>query len=528
MKRRQFLQNSAAVTAGAVFAPYIMKGNQFKILRNEDINAIAEDNVLIIVELFGGNDGLNTIIPAYNDTYYNIRPTLNYPVENTKRFGTSDVYFNPSLVDDVHNGGLLRMMEDGRLAIVEGVGYKDPNLSHFRSEDIHLSGINSSDPKVKLLEGWLARYFHKKLPNFPLEIPEHPLSVQIGGSLSMLLKAKKGHMGISITDPEKFFELGAGLSPKEKMMPNDTNFGQEFNFNHVIAQQSEMYSKAVKEAFDKGKTMHKVDYSEGFAQQFKIISALIAGGLKTKVYFVKLSNFDSHAQQMNPDFTGQHPTLLKEMANGVSEFMDDAVQQGWSERVAGFTISEFGRRAYDNGSRGTDHGAASMQFVFGGEYVEGGYYGDKPKLEADDLDLDGNVVYQHEFRRTFTDVLTNWLGAETDDIIDLFGKEFMPIGVLKPRDCAVGDLLVSNNNNNLLVYPNPSAGNVTVSFELKEASNVDISVYNVPGFMIKKVKKGYLSAGLHKIRFNIHHTGSFILSLNCNCRRYSTKFNIAL
>ncbi|MFC2130775.1 DUF1501 domain-containing protein [Bacteroidota bacterium] len=525
MKRRQFLQNTAAAGAATILAPYILKGSPvFKTVPVDSV--IADDNITIIVEMFGGNDGLNTIVPVYNDTYYNLRPVLAYPESETRRYGTSDLYFNKSIVDDVHNGGLLRLMENGNLAIVEGVGYKDPNLSHFRSEDIHLSGINNSDPKVSLLEGWLARYFHLKLPNFPIEVPEHPLAVQIGGSLSLLLKARKGHMGLALTDPDKFYELGQGLTPVEPLLNNGTAFGNEFDFIHVIAKQSEMYSKAIKEAYDIGVEKVKVDYSDGLAQQFKMISALIAGGLKSKVYFVKLSNFDSHAQQMNADFTGQHPTLIKQVADGISEFMDDAIKQGFSERLAGFTISEFGRRAYDNGSRGTDHGAASMQFVFGGEYVEGGYFGDPPDL--DNLDEDGNIVYQHEFRRTFVDFLTNWLGATNQDIIDVFGKEFMPIGVLRPRYCDVDDLLTTKDDQQLKVYPNPSAGNVTVKFELKKATNVDISVYDIPGFLVKKVRKGYFPAGEHKVRFNIHKTGNFILSLNCNCRRYSTKFQIVL
>jgi uncharacterized protein (DUF1501 family) len=522
MKRREFIKDTAIVSGGIALSSAISKSQIIKTKPNNELNALAEDNIMIILELFGGNDGLNTIIPVYNDTYYNLRPTLAYPEDRVRRFQTSDVYMNPSLVDGVHNGGMMSLLENGRLAIIEGIGYVDPNLSHFRSQDIWLSGINNSDNSFKLLEGWLGRYFARKLPNYPMEIPEDPLAIQIGGTLSLTFKSEKGDMGIALSDPDRFYELGNGLSPAEPLMPGDTVFGKEFNFAHVMAQQCELYSTKIKEAYDAGKSKLKVSYSDGLAKSFETISALIAGGLNTKVYYVKLSNFDSHAQQMTSGFGGQHPTLLREVANSISEFMDDAVLQGWSERVVGMTISEFGRRAYDNGSRGTDHGAASMQFVFG-DYVNAGYFGEKPDL--DDLDEDGNIRHQFDYRRTYADFLETWLGADPADTAAVFGEPFMPIGVLKRRESSVSDPIKKSNGNGLLIYPNPSPnGKANLVFELIAQGNIEISIHNMLGFKVKSIFSGLLNPGIHNFNIDIAQQGTFVCTATVNGRRYSSKF----
>lgn len=529
MKRRTFLHTAAATVAATAIAPSILKAKKvLKFVPNAKIQGLEGDNITIIIEMFGGNDGLNTIVPAYNDLYYTLRPRLAYPTQNLHRFQTTDVYFAPSIVENVHNGGMLQLMETGRLAIIEGIGYDNPNLSHFRSEDIHLSGINSSDSSVPLLEGWLGRYFQRLLPNYPLEVPAHPLAVQIDNSLSLLFKTQVGDFAIALTDPDSFYQLGAGLNPLPDipLKTGSTSFDNEFNFVHVIAQQSEMYSQAVKAAYDAGKDKVKVNYSEGLSQKLKLISALIAGGLQSKVYYVKLSNFDSHAQQMNADFTGGHPTLIGQVASSICEFLDDAVQQGWAERVAGFTISEFGRRAYDNASRGTDHGAASMQFVFGGhsDYINGGYYGQKPDLA--NLDVNGNVNYQFDFRRTNADFLLNWLGASNEDINAVFGEPFVPVGVLNPRTSSVNDKPSIVESVSVNVYPNPSNGINTVSFTMKHAGNVDVSVFNSKGQHVISVYKGFLDEGKHEFTINLQNSGAYILSINAEQKRFIRNFTI--
>lgn len=524
MKRRTFIQTTAAIGVGIEFAPKLLKGFDEPELMTQD-EFLASDNVLIILELFGGNDGLNTIVPAEDDEYYRIRPNIGIPKDELIK--VNDIYMNKALVQDVKNGGMKRMFEDGRLAIVEGIGYDQPNLSHFRSEDIWLSGINpKSNHNEKLLEGWLGRYFALKLPNYPMQIPEHPISISIDGAISLIFKSNKGDMGIALTDPNEFYKLGVGLTPKESLLSGTSAYENEFNFIHTIARQSEIYSQAVKTAYEMGiKKINGNLYSNNvLSQKLKMISAFIAGGLKTKVYFVKLSNFDSHAQQMNTSFTGQHYILLNEASKAISELMQDALESGFSERITGMTISEFGRRAYDNGSRGTDHGAASMQFVWGDDkFVNGGYWNNRPKLT--DLDANGNVKYQTDYRVIYTEILEKRLGATPEDVIKVFGESFLPLNILEKR---VNSVFEKNHlgKQGIRITPNPNNGSGNVHFELREAAFVDISIFNLTGRVQQTIQRSFLTEGMYKIPFNVDTNGIYIISITADNARYSEKFSV--
>ena len=478
MKRRTFIKNTGAATAGVLLAPHILKSKQdYQIKDNNTLQSIADDNILIIIELFGGNDGLNTIIPAENDTYFSLRPNINIPLD--KAIKTTDIYMNAALSTGVLNGGMKTMFESGRLAIVEGIGYDSPNLSHFRSEDIWLSGVNpKTNNSIRLLEGWLGKYFAMKMVDYPNVMPSHPISVSIDGTVPLIFKSSLGDMGISLTDPEKFLALGKGLTPKLSLLGNNEKFyNREFNFIHTIAKQSDVYAQAVYDAYSVGLTKIKAaNYSSNpISQKMKMISALIAGGLKSKVFFLKLSNFDSHAQQMTSDYKGQHYTLLNQVASGISEFMDDAVETGFSERVIGMTMSEFGRRAYDNGSRGTDHGAASMQFVFGDDkYINGGYWNNRPNL--DDLDSNGNVKYQTDYRVIYAEIMEKWLGATANEVEQVFGEPFLPLNIIEQRNSSVDEFLAFNDNY-IQIAPNPNFGTGTIKFELKKDSFIDVVIF---------------------------------------------------
>ena len=236
MKRRSFLATSAAAAAGTQLLGGVPL-RAFSPVQLMDTLDGDDDRVLIVIQLFGGNDGLNTVIPADDPEYYNLRPSISVPKEIATNV-LSKVYLHPSL-NPAGTYNLKTMFEDGRLAIVQGIGYENPNLSHFRSTDIWLSGFNSSDPNKRLIDGWLGRYWSNKINGFPETLPSDPTAVQIGGSLSMLLQSPKGDIGIALTDPEKFFELGQGLSPDLNPMPEDTRYGREFNFIRLVAEQSD-------------------------------------------------------------------------------------------------------------------------------------------------------------------------------------------------------------------------------------------------------------------------------------------------
>lgn len=525
MKRRDFLRNSAIAGTAIGVSPYLKASPDFSGTMSAN-SFLEDDSIMILVELFGGNDGLNTIIPLFQDEYYSLRPNIAIESADAIRFDNTDLYMHPALVTDLYNDGFLGLLRNGNLAIVERVGYENYSMSHFRSADIWSSGIISRDPSVKLLDGWLGRYFASKLDNFPLEIPEHPLGISLEGKVPLVMRSPKGHMGIALSDPESFYELGAGLSPSENKLPGDNFYQNEYNFIHVIAEQSEIYSNAVKNAFDSGE--NKVDYPDGLAKKFQRIARLISGGLKTKVYYVRLSNFDSHVQQMTDPFSGQHPILLRQLSEAISLFMQDATLQGFADRVAGLTTSEFGRRAYDNGSRGSDHGAGNVMFMFAHDNnINSGRKGDPPDLS--DIDGAGNVRYQFDFRRLYADFLETWFGASKEDVENVFGEEVLPMGILKKRLTSVEqDIVADDGRPGVGVFPNPGyqGQRQYVRFTLKKEAYVKINIFTIHGKYVSSLHTGFLTSGQYEIPVKFLNNGSYIVSLTVGGKRYTNQLNV--
>lgn len=529
MRRREFLRTATtlATTAAATSVAGI------PVRASSPIHwlpphALESDRVLIIIQLFGGNDALNTVIPAEDDEYYRIRPTLAIPKQQAWRWLTTDLFLHPALAgSSVYGGGFGSLMDQGRLAIVQDVGYDNPNLSHFRSTDIWLSGINSSDPYVRLSEGWIGRYFARVLSDFPAVLPEHPLCVQIGGTLSLLFQSSKGDVGIALTDPQKFFELGKGSTPDEEPLDELDAFAREFNYIRSIAAQADRYSKAVLDAYSRGRTT--VDYgSRGLPAQLGMISRLISGGLKTKVYLCYLGGFDTHVQQQDADdiTKGVHPSLLAQLASGVAMFMQDALQQGFARRVVGITISEFGRRPYENGSRGTDHGAAGVQFVFGdGESIRSSRFGRAPNLH--ELDANGDLIYQNDYRRLYADILLNWFDAAPEDVAAILGDRIAPLNVIKRRVTS-SVLPAGDARSTLAVVPNPIVGGGgEVRVHLRRPASTQVEIYNLRGQFVSELYRGLLPEGTSRLSLPVLPVGTYIAQLRCNDSLVQTTFTVA-
>lgn len=508
MKRRTFLSTTTAAAVGT----QVLGGVPLHAFTPFDLDQrvqAEDDRILIVIQMFGGNDGLNTIIPADDPEYYNIRPTIAVPKDKAVNV-LSRVHMHPAL-DSKAPYNLRRMFEDGRLAIVNGIGYENPNLSHFRSTDIWLSGFNSSDPEKRLIDGWLGRYWSNKIQGFPEVLPEDPIAVQIGGSLSMLLQSRKGDIGIALTDPQKFFELGQGLSPDMQAMSEETRYGREFNFVRLVAEQSDRYSTVVKQAFDKG--TNKATYDKNwFVEQMKLVARLISGGLKSKVYLVYLGGFDTHVNQQQENQGGLHPYLLDTLSTGIGTFMQDALVQGFADRVVGMTVSEFGRRPYENGSRGTDHGASSMQFVWGNG-VRAGVYGDMPNLS--NLDSNGDLRYQYDFRRVYADVFENWFGGTPQDTESILEDRVLPLGVLQ-RSTSVNDAYDGRVKVDVRVAPHPVTDQAAIEWQQPVPGIVSVDIYGTEGRFITNLFTDRALPG--PIRVPVHGlaSGSYICCVSVN------------
>ncbi|MEY4892602.1 MAG: hypothetical protein RIQ34_1214, partial [Bacteroidota bacterium] len=339
MKRKDFLYGSIPAAA---MLPDLINGYSIKAFNSQSplVQALMRgntltDHVLVIVQLSGGNDGLNMVIPVADySKYYNARTNVAIPENRVLPIsGVTGTGLHPSMT------GLQGLFADGKAKLIQAVGYPQPNFSHFRATDIWMSASNSNQ---EVYTGWAGRYLNYEYPDFPIGYPNtdmpDPLAIQIGSTTSLTLQGPSVNMGMSITNPTSFYNLVNG-------------------------------------------TTDPVPNTPALADQLKIVARLVKGGLKTRVYMVSFGGFDTHSVQVNSadTTTGSHATLLQRVSDAIRAFQEDLKFLGIEDRVVGMTFSEFGRRIKSNSSSGTDHGAAAPMFLFG-KSVEAGMLGVNPTL----------------------------------------------------------------------------------------------------------------------------------------------------
>jgi uncharacterized protein (DUF1501 family) len=504
MKRRTFLKSAAASIAAA---PFFLEG--MPVRATTPLNYLASmpqanlnDRILIICQLFGGNDGLNTIIPVDQDAYYTIRPNIAIPKDKTVQY--AGIHFAPNLSYG-DKGGLVSLLQQGSLSVVQGIGYPYPNLSHFRSTDIWLSGINDSNPDHRLDTGWVGRYLEKQYPYFPASLPDDPLAIQFGG-FSLALQGTKGRMGIEVTNPSK----QAGVGSSADALDNEstgTSYLNEYNFVADIAARSNKYAARVQTAYANGKTKLTGKYGpDGFAAQMANCAALIAGGLNTKVYVVSLGGFDNHVTQNTSHDQGTHPSLLGQFSDAVAQFMYDMVKLNLGDRVIGLTVSEFGRRPYENGSLGTDHGTSSVQFVFGTQ-VNSGASGYIPDLS--NLDESGDMIFNIDYHRVYLEVLTKWFDMPLEDARSLLPDPNNYTGALDPLPVIQtqhSNVNYKGNTISLAIggnYPNPFSSKTTLELTIPQSGMVSLDISSVDGKFARRIFERKFEAGSLRVPLDL-------------------------
>ena len=377
-----------------------------------------DGNILVVLQLAGGNDGLNTVIPTGNDEYRKARPTLGLTDSKILRIDAA-TGLHPSL------SGLASAYQDGHLAIVQGVGYPNPNRSHFRSTEIWATAVDSDKSSST---GWIGRYFDNacsgcdasvgiaiasQLPqSFAAATPKGVLYQGGGGTKKKTSKKKGSNLSDSDASMMSMEEDDAGEAGGSIGMLNGPgNLGKMSALDFL--ERTEMDAKVSQQeiANASAKAKNSVPFpSSRLGQNFAMVSRLIAGGMPTRIYYLSLGGFDTHTQQ-----AGAHERLLKEMGDAVSAFLADLKAQGNLGRVTLMTFSEFGRRVKENASGGTDHGAAAPLFLAGGG-VKAGLLGQMPSLAPKDL-FDGDVKYNTDFRSVYATVLEKHLGVKSEPIL---------------------------------------------------------------------------------------------------------------
>ena len=336
MERRHFLHNLAhAAAVPTIFSSLAFNSLDFSSNSNLS-NTIENGKIIVIIKMDGGNDGLNTVIPL--DQMSNLskaRPRVILPENKIVSLNTNDLGLHPSLSD------FKSLFNEDRLKIIQNVGYPNPDFSHFRSMDIWQS---ASDSDEYLNSGWMARYIENKHPAYPEAYPSdaypHPLAVELGWQSSLLFTGQKSLTSFQARNPTNFLEI---INEFDNEYPSD-NKGNKLKFIQQIAKQSNVYSKIIKDKYENGK--NTVSYgNSNLERQLEIVSQLISGGLKSRIYFVEFGGFDTHDTQVDlSDRTkGQHAVLLKRLNDAVITFIKNLDASGHSENVLTMTFSEFGR-----------------------------------------------------------------------------------------------------------------------------------------------------------------------------------------
>ena len=364
--------------------------------------AEADNRILVVFEMSGGNDGLNTVVPYADDRYYRLRPNIGIRPDKLRRlderFG-----FNPGLA------GFERLWKDGQLAIVHGCGYENPSFSHFTSMAYwHTATPNSGDDY-----GWVGRLADTMSPQ---PTPNYVLNIDSTQSLAVRSRV---HTPVVFDDPERFMRSALH---EERALLDDVTVASRDNpsrrFLEQVAVSARESSLAVREAWSRYKT--PIDYGI-VPLGLPKVAACIAAGLPARLYYAGYRNnaFDTHVQQ--PDL---HQRLLTYTADAISGFLRDMERLGQADRVSLLIFSEFGRRAAENTSLGTDHGTANVLF-FAGKAVKGGHYGTPSDLGA--LDAGGNLVHTMDFRHAYASAIDGWLKLSAADQV-LKGR-FAPVPV---------------------------------------------------------------------------------------------------
>lgn len=376
--------------------------------------------ILVIIQMNGGNDGLNTTIPI--DKYTNLnngRPNIILPETSILSLtNNTTTGMHPAMAE------LRNLYNDGKMVIVQGVSYPNPNFSHFRATDIWFS---ASDSNVTLDTGWLGRTLDEQYPNYPAAFPNtempDPLAIQIGSTTPFSLQGPSVNMGYNVSNPTALINV---INATTDPAPNN-DYGRELTFLRLMKDQSNAYRVSIQNAYNAQATMSALYPASGnsLADQLKIVARLIGGGLKTPVYVVNHPNsHDTHVDQVvaGNTITGSHANMLSILSKAINAFQNDITLMGKAQNVTGMTFSEFGRRIINNASMGTDHGVGAPVMFFGAA-LNPGMIGTSPNIPATPT-VNSQVPMQYDFRQLYSTVMQDWLCLSATETQTVLGSSF--------------------------------------------------------------------------------------------------------
>ncbi len=484
--RRSFL---STLGFGAIGSSMMLGGMPVSTFaRSKFFNRLARadnDRVLVLIQLSGGNDGLNTIIPVENDIYHQKRSTISIPKQDAILLN-DEIGMHPAM------NSLQPFWGEGNMAVINNVGYANTSRSHARATDIWTTGSGSNQTRNT---GWAGRFLVEDNPDFIQNPPEFPLGVRIGGSAT-LFQSEFGNLGVTFGGASqftKFLEQG-GFYDEENVPQN--NLGESLSFARKIANSSFKYLESIQEAADKATNIGEYPNSS-LSQSLAVVARLIRGGLNTKLFLVSKGGFDTHNNQGGIE--GGHANLLADIADSVNAFYSDLGSDNLDNRALTMTFSEFGRTLDENESNGTDHGSSAPVMVFGP--VNGGVYGSHADLT--DLDNSGDPVFSTDYRSVYTSILEDWFNLGNTEMDAVIDGDFQNLGFV---DATATSNEASQQTPRAFKleqnYPNPFNPSTTISFSLTKPALVKLRIFDIKGSLIQTLINKKMQTGNHEIRFD--------------------------
>ena len=411
LSRRDFVKGGVALVSIGTTAQSLLKGTiAFAAQNPQYVEQANNGKILILVQLAGGNDGLNTVIPVGDSTYHSVRKVIGFADSQTLPLGAG-FGLAPQLT------GLKGLWDKGNLAIIRGVGYPNQNYSHFRSMAIWEAG----DPELKMHSGWLGRTLDQ------MESQQHDpfLGFNVGVSTPPELQGQKVPIP-SVLNPKDYgFLVGGKVTPDDsdprtatlmklyEQYPSSSPYGVLLETTAGSAVSSAKQLSAVAGQYQPAAKYPDTSFGSGLS----VLAEAIVGNLGMRVGHITLGGFDTHAKEID-----EHAKLMTELDEGLTAFYQDLSAQGKADDVLVLTWSEFGRRVQENANGGTDHGSASIVFALGSK-VKQGFYGDQPSLSR--LIDNGNLAFTTDFRSVYATVIDNWLGVPS---AALLGQQYPDLG----------------------------------------------------------------------------------------------------
>lgn len=492
MKRRDFVRNT---TLGAIGVPFVINELKYNTINQKlfSTSKNAEDRVLVIIRLNGGNDGLNTVIPL--DMYDNLvlqRSNVILPQNSVLDLGVSNLAFNPAMT------GMRNMFNDGKLSVIQNVGYPEQNRSHFKSMEIWSNGDIASNATT----GWLGRYLDQEYPGFPAGYPDQenpdPFAISMGYEVSATCQGIASNFSMAVNDPANLGQLTSSIDNFENSI-----YGDHLQFISQIVDQSNAYATQVTAALNAGNSMSTLyPGANQIARQLQNIAKLISGGLKTKIYILNINGFDTHDAQVvqNDTINGTHAGLLSILSDAIEAFQDDLNLLGIEDKVLSMTFSEFGRQIASNASYGTDHGDAAPMFLFG-SCVNNSVIGSNPVI-SDTIVNQKGIDMEYDFRNIYASILKDWFQADPADIQSMFEQTVNFTPVASACNSGVGLDEYTLDKETLLVYPNPAVDAATVSFECLN-EKVKLSIFDLNGKQVVDVFEQNITKGKHEVKLDL-------------------------